>query len=233
MRVKAPAVAPAATVLEEATQGPRVPPGTYTVKLTKGDHVYTEQVNVVLDPRAKFSVADRKAQFELEMKVYKLIEHMTWGVQAIEGVRNGANQRAAKLPEKDAFRAQLKRLAAKCDDLRSKIVATKEGGMITGEERIREHLGQLYGAIDSYEGQPTDYQVARSDSLGHELQDVIDDFQKLTQRELPGINAVLKKEKLDAIALLPESDWQRKREAESALGGGGTQMERVDAHEKD
>jgi hypothetical protein len=232
MRVKAPAVAPAATILEEATQGPRVPPGTYTVKLTKGDQVYTEQLNVMLDPRAKFSVADRKAQFELEMKVYKLLEHMTWAVEAIEGVRNGANERAAKLPEKDALQIQLQHLASQCDALRSKIVATKEGGMITGEERIREHLGQLYGAIDNYEGRPTDYQGARSDSLGHELQDVIDDFQRLTQKELPGINLGLKKKKLDAIAPLAEADWQNKREAESALSGV-TQMERVGVREKD
>jgi photosystem II stability/assembly factor-like uncharacterized protein len=232
MRVKAPAVAPAATVLEEATQGPRVPPGTYTVKLTKADHIYTEQISVALDPRARFSLADRKAQFELEMKVYKLLEHMTWGVQAIEGVRNGANERAAKLPEKDALRAQLQQMAAKCDDLRSKIVATKEGGMITGEERIREHLGQLYGAIDNYEGRPTDYQAARTDSLGHELQDVIDDFQKLTQRELPSINAGLKKKKLEAISLLAEFDWQREREAESAPAGG-TQVQRAELPQQD
>jgi photosystem II stability/assembly factor-like uncharacterized protein len=220
MRLKAPAVAPAATVLGEAAQGPRVLPGTYTVKLTKGDNVYTETLNVVLDPRAKFSVDDRKAQFELEMKVYKLLEHMTWSVAAIEGVRNAANERAAKLPEKDPLRTQLQQLAAKCDEIRSKIVATKEGGMVTGEERIREHLGQLYGAIDGYEGRPTDYQAARSESLGHELQDVIDDFQKLTQKELPGINASLKKKKLDAISVLAEADWQKKRESESGSGAG-------------
>jgi len=218
MRLKAPAVAPAASVLGAAAQGPRVLPGTYTVKLTKGDNVYTETLNVVLDPRAKFSVDDRKAQFELEMKVYKLLEHMTWSVAAIEGVRNAANERAAKLPEKDPLRSRLQQLAGKCDELRSKIVATKEGGMVTGEERIREHLGQLYGAIDSYEGRPTDYQAARSDSLGHELQDVIDDFQKLTQKELPGINAGLKKKKLDAISVLAEAEWQKKRDSESGSG---------------
>ena len=213
MRLKAPAVAPAASVLGAAAQGPRVLPGTYTVKLTKGDNVYTETLNVVLDPRAKFSVDDRKAQFDLEMKVYKLLEHMTWSVAAIEGVRNAANERAARLPEKDPLRKQLQQLAGKCDELRSKIVATKEGGMVTGEERIREHLGQLYGALDSYEGRPTDYQAARADSLGHELQDVIDDFQKLTQKELPGTNSGLKKKKLDAIFVLTEADWQKKREA--------------------
>ncbi|MFZ0864348.1 MAG: glycosyl hydrolase [Candidatus Sulfotelmatobacter sp.] len=218
MRVKAPAVPPAATALFEAAQGPRVLPGTYTVKMTKGDNVYTEQLNVVLDPRAKFSLEDRKAQFDLTMKIYHTIEHMTYAVDAIEGVRNAANARAAKLAEKDPLKKQLQDLAAKCDALRSKIVATKEGGMITGEERIRELLGQLYGTVNGYEGRPADYQAARADSLAHELEDVIGDFQKLTQKELPGINAGLKKKKAEGITVLTEADWQKKREAEGGSG---------------
>jgi len=220
MRVKAPAVPPAATALFEAAQGPRVLPGTYTVKMTKGDQVYTEQLNVVLDPRAKYSVEDRKTQFELAMKIYKSIEHMTWSVEAIEGVRNAANERAAKLSQKDPLRAQLQQLAGRCDALRSKIVATKEGGMITGEERIREHLGQLYGSVNDYEGRPADYQAARADSLSHELEDVVDDFRKLSQKELADANVGLKKKKLDAISVLSEADWQKKREAEGGSGAG-------------
>ena len=234
MRVKAPAVPPAATVLFEASQGPRVLPGTYTVKLTKGDNVYTEQLNVVLDPRAKYSVEDRKTQYDLSMKVYGLIEHMTWSVQAIEGVRDAANQRASKLPEKDPLRGQLQQLAGKCDEMRSKIVATKEGGMITGEERIREHLGQLYGAITGYEGRPTDYQAARIESLGHELQDVIDDFQKLTQKELSAINTGLKKKMLEAVSVLSEADWQKKHESDSgSLAGAGMRSESGVIFERD
>ncbi len=218
MRIKAPAVPPAASALFEAAQGPRVLPGAYTVKMTKGDNVYTEQLNVVLDPRAKFSLEDRKAQFELTMKIYRTIEHMTFAVDAIEGVRNAANARAAKLPEKDPLRKQLQDLAAKCDELRSKIVATKEGGMITGEERIRELLGQLYGSVNGYEGRPAEYQAAREESLAHELEDVIGDFQKLTQKELPAINAGLKKKKAESITVLTETDWQKKREAEGSSG---------------
>jgi photosystem II stability/assembly factor-like uncharacterized protein len=218
MHVKAPAVPPAATALFEAASGPRVLPGTYTVKLTKGNNVYTEQLNVTLDPRAKFSVEDRKAQFDLAMKVYHTIEHMTFTVDAIEGVRNAASARGSKLTEKDPLKKQLQDLAAKCDELRSKIVATKEGGMITGEERIRELLGQLYGEVNGYEGRPTDYQAARSESLAHELEDVIGDFQKLTQKELPGLNAALKKKKAEPITVLTESEWQKKREAEGSSG---------------
>jgi len=196
-------------------------PGTYTVKLTKGDQTYTEQLNVAIDPRAKYSQEERKAQFDLSMKVYKLLEHMTYGVAAIESVRDAANARAAKMTEKDPLRKQLQALAAECDDLRSKIVATKEGGMITGEERIREHIGQLYGAVTGYDGKPTDYQVARNESLGHELQDVIDDFQKLTQKELGAVNAGLKKKKLEAITVLGEAEWQKKKTESAAAAGVG------------
>ena len=220
MHVKPPAVAPAASALFEAAEGPRVLPGTYTVKLTKGDHTYTEELKVAMDPRAKYSVDERKAQFELAMTVYKELEHMTFGVEAIEGVRDAANARAAKVPEKDALHKQLQQLAVDCDKLRSKIVATKEGGMITGEERIRELLGQLYGAVTGYDGKPTDYQVARTESLGHELQDVIDEFQKLVQKEVTIVNAGLKKKKMETISVLVEADWQKKKAAESAAAGG-------------
>jgi hypothetical protein len=233
MRVKPPAVAPAASALFEAAQGPRVLPGTYTVKLTKGDKTYTEELKVATDPRAKYSLEERKAQFDLSMKVYKELEHMTYGVAAIEGVRDAATARAAKLPEKDPLRKQLQKLAADCDVLRSKIVATKEGGMVTGEERIRELLGQLYGAVTGYDGKPTDYQVARTESLGHELQDVIDDFQKLSQKELAGINAGLKKKKLEAIRVLAEADWQKEKAESAVAAGAGMLSSQTQFHERD
>jgi sugar-specific transcriptional regulator TrmB len=168
------------------------------------------------------------------MKVYGLIEHMTYSVDAIEGVRDAANQRAAKLPEKSALRTQLQQLASKCDELRSKIVATKEGGAITGEERIRELLGQLYGSVNNYEGRPTEYQAARAESLGHELEDVIGDFQKLTQKELVTINAGLKKNKQEAIPVLAETEWHKNRESGSGPGSGaGMRMESGRMWERD
>jgi photosystem II stability/assembly factor-like uncharacterized protein len=229
MRLPAPIVTPAATALFDASEGPRVLPGAYTVKMTKGDQVYTETLNVVLDPRAKYNVDDRKAQFNLMMKVYGTLEHMSYAASAIEGVRDTANARAQKLPEKDALRPRLQHLAQQCDSLRSKIVATKEGGAITGEERIREYLGELYGDIDSYEGRPGDYQVAREDSLSRELEDVINDFKKLTDAELPAINADLKKKKLEAVSVITESEWR----AQHGRGGDSGKAASTDEYDRD
>jgi photosystem II stability/assembly factor-like uncharacterized protein len=225
MRMKPPIVTPAATALFEAAQGPRVLPGTYTVKLTKGDQVYTEPLKIVIDPRAKYNVEDRQAHFDLMMKIYGTLEHMSYGASAIADVRDSANARASKVPEKDALRARLQHLAQQSDGLRSKIVATKEGGAITGEQRIREYLGELYGDVDSYEGRPTDYQVAREDALSHELEDVINDFNKMTATELPAINKELRKKKVEAISVLTEADWRKQHQA-----GGSSEKSAMSAH---
>ena len=105
--------------------------------------------------------------------------------------------------------------------------------MITGEERIRELLGQLYGSVNGYDGRPADYQAARAESLGYELEDVIAEFQKLTQQELPGINAGLKRKNAEAIAVLTEAGWQKKRDSEGGSGAGaGVRMFEPEAREE-
>src|SRR6266403_651667 len=80
MRLKAPHVPPAATLAFEAAQGPRVLPGTYTVKMTRGKETYATELVVELDPRAKFTIAERKQEFDAAMRVYNLPGDMSFQV---------------------------------------------------------------------------------------------------------------------------------------------------------
>lgn len=93
----------------------------------------------------------------------------------------------------------------KVDAVRKQIVATTEGGAITGEERLREHTDQLYGAILSYEGKPADYQVAYIAALQRELDDVTKEFEQSNAKDLPALNEALKTKGLPSIAYEPES----------------------------
>ena len=63
--------------------------------------------------------------------------------------------------------------------------------MITGEERLRENLAELYGSVVGYEGLPSEMQVQRTSAIGRELGDVALDFDKWIQIELPRINRML------------------------------------------
>jgi photosystem II stability/assembly factor-like uncharacterized protein len=218
MQLKAPRVPPAATAAFEALQGPRVLPGTYAVKMTRGKEVYTTQLVVGLDRRAKFSVDGRKEQFDAAMRVYKLLADMTFDVDQINGVRAALEQRASRLKSSDPLQKQLTDLAGQADEVRKKIVATKEGGAITGEERIREKTTQLYGALIAYEGRPGDYQVARIDSLTEELGDVVKQFDSFTASELPRVNAALARKKLPPIQPITREQWD-KMNGQSEGGG--------------
>ena len=89
--------------------------------------------------------------------------------------------------------------------MRKLIVATTEGGAITGEERLREHTDQLYGALLSFEGKPGDYQLAYVDTLKRELDDVTKQFDQLSAQEVPKVNDALKAKGQQPIAVVPES----------------------------
>ncbi len=214
MHMKAPKVPPAASALFGATTGPRVLPGKYTVKMTKGEHTYTTELNVVLDPRVPYNAIDRKAQFDLAMRLAGMLNHMSWAVDAIVGVRDGAMQRAQRLPADDPLRPQLAALAEAVDKIRGRIVATKEGGAITGEERLREFLGGLYGDVNGYDGRPTDSQVARTDALGRELEDVIKEFQDLAAKQLSPINTSLQQKQMPVLNVVSEADWRAQHKEE-------------------
>jgi hypothetical protein len=90
--------------------------------------------------------------------------------------------------------------------------------MITGEERLREYLGGLYGDVNGYDGRPTASQVARTEALGRELEDVIREFNQLISRQLPEINRSLGGKRLEAIPVIPEAEWQKQEEAGGASG---------------
>ena len=200
MQTAPPRVPTAAQPAGNALQGPRVLPGQYTVRLTKAGKVYEAALPVVLDQRATFNVDDRKEQFAVSMRAHALFGNMTDLTERLMGLKDLAEQRQ-KLPDIPPATVKLaENFADSADNLRKEIVATKEGGAITGEERLREHLDDIYGALLSYEGRPGDYQIARVEALGRELQEVSDRVDALLKNDLPKLNTALQGAGAEPIA---------------------------------
>lgn len=210
MSRKPPTVPPAASVAGNSLQGPRVPPGTYTLRLTKGDQVLEDRITVGLDRRAQFSVADRQANYDASMQVHAMFGRMSDLVAKIQAVRGGADGVAGTLPADDALRASLTALSARVESLRKEIVATKEGGAITGEERLREHMDSLYGGLIGYEGKPADTLVAYIGVLDRRLKGLETDFAAIRDGDLAKANAALKARGLPEIAVPEKAPlaWQ-------------------------
>ena len=201
MRLKAPTVPAAASAAGGATIGPRLLPGTYTVRMTKDKDVITTPLVVVSDPRLTHTPADRAAQFALSKRLADMLGEMSSVVDRLNAVRLGLDDRAAKLPAGDPLVARLRSASASADAMRKKIVATKEGGMITGEERLRENLADLYGSVSGYDGRPTQMEIDRADAIGREVADISKDFDGWVARELTGLNAAITAKKLEAVVV--------------------------------
>lgn len=214
MRMKPPKVPPAAALVPNffSFVGPRIMEGAYTVKMIKNKDVYTTELKIVPDPRSKHTREDRAMQYETVMKLYNMLGQLTYVVDTITDARDQGKDRAAKLPAGDPTRKRVEDLAKSLEAIRSKIVATKEGGGITGEEKIREQMGSLYGSVNGYEGRPTRSQIDRMTALGKEFDAVAAEFEALTKKELSAVNGALEKAKLEPVKLLAKADWEKKQE---------------------
>src|SRR5947209_6607541 len=203
MREKPPRVPPAAQIAFGGTRGVRFAPGEYTVRLTKSGKTYETKFSIGLDRRAKFTEADKKAQYDAAIKVRGLFDDESALMDRIVFLRREVAKTGGAFPENDPMRKTVKDFDGKIEVVRKKIVATTEGGAITGEERIREHTDQLYGALLSYEGKPGDYHLAYIDTLRRELDDVNKDFEQLLAKDLPAFNQTLKSKGKEEIKAPP------------------------------
>jgi hypothetical protein len=132
------------------------------------------------------------------MKVHALFGDMTTLVERIELTR-GASEKRRKALGADPLAEKLRAVEEHLNEARKKVVATKEGGAITGEERIREHTDTLYGALVGWEGKPARYQVERISALRSELDEVKGEVDAIVAKEVRPLEEALKTHKLEAL----------------------------------
>lgn len=193
-----------------AFSGPRARAGAYKVKLIKGDQTLESQVELVPDPRATHTPEERALQHETVMALYGMLERLTWIDTSATAVRDGLRQRAADLPKGDKLRGQIEKLAAGLDVFHASLVATGEGGFLSGEEQLREKLGGLYGGVNSYDGRPTKSQLEQVKVLSGDLDRSAARLEAIAKGELAAINKALAARKLDPVTPKTFEEWKKK-----------------------
>jgi len=212
MRLPPPRMPPAAQPVFGGIFGPRVLPGTYTVKMVKGKDSYSSNVSLVPDPRVKHSAEDRALQHETALKLYGALERLTIVVDSITDARDQARTRAGKLTAGDALRKRIETLEKSMEEQRKAMVSTTRSE-ISGEEKLREELGNLFGAVNWYEGRPTASQLNRMAVLGKQLEAAQAKFQATLGKDLAALNTQLKAKKLDPIVPLTEEAWRKRQKS--------------------
>ena len=209
MRSKPPRMAPgtAGPGSVYALLGPRVPAGTYTVTMVKGTLTLASTVTLVPDPRSRHSDADRLAQEQAVGRLFGMTERLAHLVAAITDARDQARRLAPKVGEKDPLRLRLLQLANELERQRAELASSQRGEGISGEQRLREEIGGLYGNVNGYEGRPTLSQLARMEVLDEKLRTASAAFDATMARETAALSARLARLKLEPVTKLAWEAW--------------------------
>ena len=172
MRLPAPKTAPGAALVPNffSLMGPRVPAGKYTVKMIKGKDTFTSTIMLQPDPRSTHTPADQALQRKTVTQLYGMVERLAGLVEGITAARDKARA-AGDTTLADAMERQ-----------RVALVSSKQGEGISGEEKLREELGTLYGNVNMHEGRPTSSQLTRMAALERQLTEATARFEKATKR---------------------------------------------------
>jgi hypothetical protein len=80
---------------------------------------------------------------------------------------------------------------------------------MAGEERLREKVVGLYGAVNGYEGRPTQSQLEQMEIMAARLEATATRFQMLTG-QVAGLNRDLEGRRLERLEVLSREAWDRR-----------------------
>lgn len=204
MRLKPPKF-PASTSLVPGFIGPRLPEGSYRAELVKGNQTLEGEVTLAPDPRSPHSAEDRRLQQTTALELYYTLSDLTYMVDSVDLLAEQARTHADNLSGRDA--RTLGDVADQLDEFSASIAVRSEAGFISGQEKLREKLGALYGNVSGYDGKPTGTQLERKQQLLQELATAQQQAEDLLEGQLPRANRILRRNDQQELTRLTREQW--------------------------
>ena len=179
-----------------AARGPQVLPGTYTVKLTLGDKVLEERVEVKLDPGIKTSVAELQQALDMQVKLRDMQSTMNVSLRFLDSLETQLKQTQTtmktlnKEPDKEMMKA-LEDWIKQLDTMEDKLEARREGLGLSGKDVVSDEMGNLFFSLDANFG-PTPGQRQYFDEIQPAYRARMEEVNKFLRDTLPQWNEKLK-----------------------------------------
>ena len=204
-RYKMPKIAAAKTFTFGGFTTPTVPPGDYTVRLTKGKEVYETTLTLIPDPESIHTDAGREAQHEAAMKLYQMNESLAYLIDQTDKMMEGAGMAREKTPSKKVMKL-LDPFAAELQTMKEELVVTTGDNYVgQAEPKLREKIASLYSALAGYAGRPSNAQLQNLKLLSSQLEGAQAKMEGMMDK-LAELNAAL------AAENLPEITYRSKEE---------------------
>ena len=181
-RMPMPKMAKGKTFAFSGFTAPRVPAGTYTVVMKKGKDEYKHTIELQYDPNSDISLADRKAQEEMVMKLYDMNQDLAYLVYQIDETIDYARKASESSPKlKKTSSALLSSLQALKETL---VITTGDNYVGAAEKELREKIGDLYSVVANNFYKPGNSQYANLAILDKALAEAKTKYSFIKNKEL-------------------------------------------------
>lgn len=193
-----PKVAKGKTLTFGGFSAPKYPAGKYKVRMTKGNQVFEQDINLKYADQSIISEAERKTQYEKSMMLYRMSEDLAKEVEKMDLLMKTTDEASALIKDKKlAKKLNLNGYKKQLDQTKEKmVVLTGDNYVGQAEPRLREKIAALYSEIVNYPGFPSNAQLKNLELLQKEFEQTKKEVDTLIQ-ESKNKNDMLKKAKVN------------------------------------
>jgi photosystem II stability/assembly factor-like uncharacterized protein len=187
------------------TDGPRVPPGTYTVRLIVGEHVSTTQAELRQDPRTSATAADLDAQHGFLLAANRKLSEIHEQIERIREVRAQLDALRKRIgtdeqgkPIVDAAKA----LDRKMTSIEEALYQTKNRSPqdpLNFPVRLNDKLASVADSASYGDFAPTAQHRAVYARLEQQIDAQLSQLRALWDQDLPALNALVKSSSVAAV----------------------------------
>ena len=174
---------------------PMVLPGEYTIKVKVADKDYDGKIELKAEENANYTLADREVQYQTAMKLFNMHEQLAALADEVSNKQKGLKLLLEKLQEPRAKKV-IQQYYDSLENLRGTLMGTKQTSFFADEERIREHISELYNSVCYQEVRPSNLQEERVKGLQEDIKIAAEKNTGLTRQFSEKVKAIQEKQPL-------------------------------------
>ena len=188
------------------TQGPKAAPGNYRVRLNLNGETLESDFDILKDPRSESSQQDLQAQFEFLKEVRDKLSETHLAIKSMRDVKQQIDDWQQKIKGEE----QYQEISNAGDSLKSKIDRIEQQLYQTKNQSAQDPLNfpirlnnKLAALSQAGTGnfKPTDQAIEFKNQVVGEIDDQLQQWQQLVNKEIPAFNDLVKRQAVDAIKI--------------------------------
>ena len=197
---------------DEIMKGPLAPPGTYQVRLTVGDQVYSQHFQIHKNPHIHTSQRQLQEQFALLLAIRDKISELHTAINTMRAIRRQIDewqQRAKGQPVYEALEKQGKTIKQQLTPIEDELFQSKAKDQLDTLDypmKLSAQLASLAEVVGSAATPPTRQAEQVFDEFSNRLATQVAKLQEVVNTSVADFNALIREANLPAIvATAPEA----------------------------